>query len=308
MPLAKTRLGRLDVLKKIFRAVSYSRPGEKKQLVRRVATQFARCVYHLEAFRDKLGDPANLALQETLALRPSLMACVIHPYLNVDWRFDQKLDMISRHYKLLNGRLGALRFPPLASIILADLGSATQIRLHKSLFFEHEGEMTVSLLKSDQRLYSLTFTLGQFGAELTAYVGGLQGHRSPKAVEIYRSLTRTMHGLRPRDLLVAAFRLMCGAVGVARILAISDQKRICSNSYHCPREQIFSSFDRAWIECGGVRMDDAFFELSPCLTQRSAEDIPPRKRAQYRRRYAMVDSIAQQIGDVVSHAQRGVVP
>lgn len=79
--------------------------------MRRVATQFARCVYHLEAFRDKLGDPANLALQETLALRPSLMACVIHPYLNVDWRFDQKLDMISRHYKLLNGRLGALRFP-----------------------------------------------------------------------------------------------------------------------------------------------------------------------------------------------------
>jgi len=33
-------------------------------------------------------------------------------------------------------------------------------------------------------------------------------------------------------------------------------------------------------------------------------DIPSRKRAQYRRRYAMVDAIAQQIGDAVAKAPR----
>src|ERR1700733_14234512 len=122
MPLAENRVGRLQVLQQMLQAVSYSRPGAKKELVRRVVTRFARCAYHLEAFRDRFGDPANLALQETLALRPSLLACVIHPYLNVDWRFYQKLDAISGHYKLLNGRLGILRFPALASITLADLG------------------------------------------------------------------------------------------------------------------------------------------------------------------------------------------
>jgi uncharacterized protein VirK/YbjX len=117
-----------------------------------------------------------------------------------------------------------------------------------------------------------------------------------------------MHGLRPRDLLVTAFRLLCGSVGVARILAISDSKRICSNSYHSPGEEVFSSFDRAWIECGGVRMDDAFFELSPRFVPRSAKDIPSRKRAQYRRRYAMVDAIARQIGDTVVQASRVHAP
>jgi uncharacterized protein VirK/YbjX len=307
MPLSENRLGRFDLLKQMLHAVSYSGQGAKKQLVRRVATQFARCAYHLEAFRDKFGDPGNLALREHLALRPTLIASVIHPYLNVDWRFDQKLDAISGHYKLLTGRLGILRFPLRASIILADLADATQIRLHK-FFFWHEGELTVSLFKSDQRIYSLTFLLGQIGGELTAYAGGLQGLRSTEAVEIYRSLTHRMHGLRPRDLLVTAFRLLCGSLGVARILAISDSKRICSNSYHCPEEQIFSSYDSAWIECGGVPMDDAFFELSPRLTQRSAKDIPSRKRAQYRRRYTMVDSIAQQIGDAVARAPRVRAP
>lgn len=302
MPLPENRLGRLDVLKQILRAVSYSRPGERKPMVRRMATHFARCAYHLEEFRDKFGDRTNLALQETLALQPSLIACVLHPYLNVDWQFGQRLNAISGHYELLNGRLGILRFPPRASMLLADLGDATQIRLHKFLLFEHEGELTVSLFKSEQRLYSLTFTLGQIGAELAAYAGGLQGLRDPEAVEIYRSLTHNMHGLRPRDLLVTAFRLLCGAVGIGHILAISDNKRICSNSYHSPGEQIFSSFDRAWIECGGVPMNDAFFELSPRPTQRSAQDIPSRKRAQYRRRYAMVDAIAQQIGAAVGRS------
>jgi uncharacterized protein len=304
MPLSENRLGRLHMLKQMLHAVSSPQPGARKQLVRLVVTHFARCAYHLEAFRDRFGDPGNLALQETLALRPSLMASVIHPYLNVDWRFDQKLDAISGHYNLLTRRLGILRFPPHAAIILADLADATQIRLHKSLLFEHEGELTVSLFKSDQRLYSLTFTLGQIGAELAAYAGGLQGLGSQEAIGIYRSLTHYMHGLRPRDLLVTAFRLLCGSLGVARILAISDSKRICSNSYHCPGEQIFSSYDSAWIECGGVPMDDAFFELSPRLTQRSEKDIPSRKRAQYRRRYAMVDAIAQQIGHAVAQVPR----
>lgn len=308
MRLSENRLGRLHLLKQMLHAVSYPRPGAKKQSVRRVVTQFARCAYHLEAFRDRFGNPDNPALQETLALRPSLMACVIHPYLNVDWQFDQKLDAISGHYKLLTGRLGILHLPPAASIILADLLDATQIRLHKSLFFDHEGELTVSLFKGDERLYSLTFMLGQIGAELVAYAGGLQGLRSPEAIEIYHSMTRGMHGLRPRDLLVTAFRLLCGSLGIARILAISDRKRICSNSYHCPGDQIFLSYDSAWIECGGIPLDDAFFALSPRLTQRSAKDIPTRKRAQYRRRYAMVDAIEQQIGDAVAQAPRVQCP
>jgi uncharacterized protein VirK/YbjX len=299
---SENRLGRVDVLKRLVHAASFAHPGTKKQLRRRTATQFARCAFHLRAFRVWFGDPTNPALQETLAQRPSLIMCAIHPYLNADWRFEQKLEKISEHYRLLNGRLGILRFIPPALIVLADVGGDIQIRLHKYAYTEHEGELTISLYRGDQRLYSLTFTLGQIGAQLVAYAGALQGLGSSEALEIYRSLTHRMHGLRPRDLLVTAFRLLCCSLGVARILAISDRKRICSNSYHNSGTQIFSSFDNAWIECGGVAADDAFFELSPRVVQRAVKDIPSRKRAQYRRRYAMIDAIAQHIGDAVTHS------
>jgi uncharacterized protein VirK/YbjX len=294
-------MSRVDVLKRLLHAVSFSHPGTEKKSLRRMAAHFARCAFHLRAFRGWFGDPANPALQETLALRPSLIMCVIHPYLNADWRFEQKLEKISEHYRLLSGRLGILRFTPPAFIALADVGEAIQIRLHKYVYDEHEGELTISLYRGDLLLYSLTFTLGQIGAELVAYAGSLQGLRSSEALAIYRSLTHRMHGLRPRDLLVTAFRLLCYSLGVARILAISDRKRICSNSYHNPGTTIVSSFDNAWIECGGAAVDDAFFELSPRLVHRAAKDTPSRKRAQYRRRYAMIDAIAQQIGDAVTH-------
>jgi uncharacterized protein len=82
-------------------------------------------------------------------------------------------------------------------------------------------------------------------------------------------------------------------------LAISDRNRVCSNSYHNSGGQIFSSYVSAWTECGGVAVVDAFLEFRPRLLQRAACDAPSRKRAQYRRRYAMVDAIAQQIGDAV---------
>jgi uncharacterized protein len=298
----ENRLGRVDVLKRLLHAARFAHPGTKKRPRRQTATQFARCAFHLGAYRAWFGDPANPALQETLAQRPSLIMCVIHPYLNADWRFEQRLEKISEHYRLLNGRLGSLRFIPPAFIALADVGGDIQIRLHKYVYTEHEGELTISLYRGDQRLYSLTFTLGQIGGQLVAYVGALQGLGGSEALEIYRSLTHRMHGLRTRDLLVTAFRLLCCSLGVARILAISDRKRICSNSYHNSGTQTFSSFDNAWIECGGVAVDDAFFELSPRLVQRAAEDTPSRKRAQYRRRYAMIDAMAQQIGDAVTHA------
>jgi uncharacterized protein len=298
----ENHLERVDLLKRLLRAASFSHPGTKKPPRRRTAIHFVRCVFHLEAFRVWFCDPANPALRETLAQRPSLIMCVIHPYLNVDWRFEQKLEKISEHYRLLSERLSILRFAPPAFIALADVGGDIQVRLHKYPYTEHEGELTVSLYRSELRLYSLTFTLGKIGAQLVAYVGALQGLGSSVTLEIYRSMTHRMHGLRPRDLLVTAFRLLCCSIGVVRILAISDRKRICSNSYHNSGAQIFSSFDTAWIECGGVAVDDAFFELSPRLVRRVAKDVPSRKRAQYRRRYEMLDAMAQQIDNAMTHA------
>ena len=295
---SENRMGRIDVLKRLLRAVRYSQRDAKsiwprQRIARDFVSSAVRCAIHLERFRDWYGNPANPALQETLALRPSLITCVIRPYVNSDWQPEDRLQKIYEHYRMLSGALGILRFE---SISLAYV-EGIQIRLDKPVTHEHEGELTISLFMGELRLYSLMFTLGQIGPDRVAYAGGLQGVNSRlNAIAIYRSLTHSMHGLRPRDLLITAFRTLCCCLGVARILAISDRKRVCSNPYFSSSTKVFSSYDNAWIECGGVAVDEAFFELSPHVVRRTAIQIPLRKRAQYRRRYAMLNSVAQQIG------------
>lgn len=301
-PADTCRLGRLEVLKRLLHATSYSRPGTQPVGLRHMATHYLRCCAHLETFRDWFGNPANPALQEALVQRPSLVTCVVHPYLNRHWPAERKLDVIATHYAMLDGRLAFLRFAPAASIALADAGEGIRIQLDKPGVFEHEGELAINIFNGDQRLYSLAFTLGQRNSQRVAYAGGLQGMSGVDALDIYRSLTHRMHGLRPRDLLVSAFRMLCLCLGVTRILAISDAKRVSSSAYFESSTQVFTSYDSAWIENGGVTADDGFFELGARLVPRATEDIPSRKRAQYRRRYAMVDALSKQIGRAVERA------
>jgi uncharacterized protein VirK/YbjX len=274
---------------------------------------FVRCAAHLALFREWLGNTSNPLLEEALLQRPSLVTRVLHPYLNADWSLEHKLATISGHYETLRGPLAFLRFPVSEAITLATLGESLRILLDKPGRFEHEGELAINLFRSDSRLYSLVFTLGQINGQKVAYIGGLQGTSGPDALELYRSITHRMHGLRPRDLLVTAFRLLCVALGVSRILAISDSNRVCSQSYFKSNAQVFTSYNSVWIESGASASAGGFYELNPHYLARAAEDIPTRKRALYRRRYAMIADIATQIGAVVGRHdarpnQVGVTP
>jgi uncharacterized protein len=138
-----------------------------------------------------------------------------------------------------------------------------------------------------------------------AYVGAMQGLRSPDALEIYRQLTHQWHGLRPRDLLLTAFRRVGLALGVTRILAIDDVHRVSSHAYFASSTQVLSSYDEIWRESGGLPTTDGFFELAPTTPRREADAVPPRKRALYRRRYAMLEELDGQIdASVAANAAR----
>ena len=232
------------------------------------------------------------------------MSCIVHPYLHAFWSAQRKLEVIKDHYALLQGRLEFLRAADSHTIGMVKMGDGLQFQIEAPGPFEHEGQLVVNLVHEQLRLYSLAFTLGRMGGERVAYVGALQGLNSPCALQIYRSLTHRMHGLRPRDLLLTVFRLFCAALGIARVLAVSDQNRISSNRYFVSSSQVLSSYDVVWRENGGVATEGGFFELDTGLLQRSAEDIPARKRAQYRRRYALVAELAGQITKRVAELHR----
>ena len=128
------------------------------------------------------------------------------------------------------------------------------------------------------------------------------------ALPCARPILQRLAKVRPRDLLVTAGRLLCAALGVRRILAISDQHRVSTDAYFASSDQVFSSYDSAWTDSGCHAVEEGFFELSPQVVHRPPEDIASRKRAQYRRRYALIDDLARQISAAVALAARPEPP
>lgn len=298
-------IGSVDALKFVLEGSRFARPGTDPIPLRSVAKNFVLGALYLKTFRSWLGDRNNAALKEALYLRPSLVRSVGRPYLNAGWRATRKLEVIREHYELLRGRLDFLRFPPSCSIPLGTVAECVEVRLEKTGWSEYKGELTISLFSNSTRLYSLVFTLSRSGTGVVAYVGALQGLGRSDALEIYRRLTRLMHGLRPRDLLVAAFRLLCVSIEVKQILAISDGACVARSKYFGADVRLLSSYDSAWRENGGIPTADGFFDLDPHRVHRAMNDIPSRKRAPHRRRYSMLDDLALQISNAVEQAPIG---
>lgn len=292
----------MAVLVQLLRAVRFRREGTERIGPGRTVMHFIRCAWHLEYLRDWLASSPGSALQAMLERRPSLVTRVVHPYLNSDWPAARKLEVVAAHYALLLDRLAFLRPPIPSALTLAALGEDLRLRLGETEQFEHEGELAMHLTMGTQRLYSIAFTLGQVDDVCLAYIGALQGLHSPEALDIYRELTHRLHGLRPRDLLLNAFRSLCVQIGVERILAISDAKPVSSSPYFETHDQVLASYDRAWLDAGGRRGDGGFFELAPHRLPRTNDEMPTRKRAQYRRRYALLDDMSAQMARAVAAA------
>jgi uncharacterized protein VirK/YbjX len=242
------------------------------------------------------GDPA---LREALAQRPTLAAIVHWPYLNRQWSVGERMRALEQHYAMLTDQLAFMRFPFDRHIVLAAVDSACgrlRIVLDKPSWFMREGDVVINLFLDQERMYSLAFTLGERQGVRVAYVGAVQGRSMPHVVDVYRAMTRAAHGMRPRDLLFACFRLLCGELRVQRIYGVSDAA--CpqrSDYFGANADKVHAEYDAMWAGYGGVPDRDGFFRIDPRLPRKRSEDIVSKKRALYRRRYLMLDELSAQL-------------
>lgn len=279
-------------------------PGLSPRSLWRALRLFVGKMRWLPLVRPWYSDTSNPALLQILRLRPDIVCAADRPYINTTWTPRERLNAIQRHYRLIRGRLTFLGFAPGEQLRIGSVdldGGALDIVLDKPDWFVHEGEVTLSLFRGGLRLYSLVFLLGCQDGRRVAYIGALQGMGDANALAIYRDLTHTLHGLRPRDLLINTLRMLCAEVGIERILAVSDAHSMGSSDYFS-REKPQTTYDVAWLDHRGVDLGDGFFELPAGQVRRPHEQIPSRKRAQYRRRYEMLDALKAQMGAALNTA------
>jgi uncharacterized protein VirK/YbjX len=296
---------------RIWHACAHMHPGAGLRSLKRRAFLLVRCAQSAGALRRWHGDHTEPAFTDMLARHALVPVCTERPFVSTRWSAKDRMRVLSTHYRLADTLGSLLRFArnvdgaqPLAA--LDEIQPGLALKLEKPLWFVNEGEVSLALFAGETRLYSLLFTLGTRDGLRVAYVGALQGQGSEDAKETYKALTSEAHGLRPRDLLFTAFRQLCGELGVARILAVCDESHARRSSYFAGTDKVHFSMDEAWAEYGGTLGADGFFDIPAQVTYRTLEEIPSRKRAQYRRRYELLDALAARIAATVRSHRGGM--
>jgi uncharacterized protein len=234
------------------------------------------------------AEPAG-SLGADLRDRPGSLGIVVWPYINKDWEAPRRFDAVFEHHEAV-GQLPLLQLRLSQSRELFDLEDVfpgLRVVLDRAPWFQREGELVLNLFVREERVYSVAFSLGRHEGLRVAFVGGVQGRDIEGIGDLYKAITKKLHGARPRDFLITVLQLVCEAAGVEAILGVGDAHRHHRHPYFAANGQQTPSadYDEIWRDRGGTPLHGTGFIRVPARWEARREDeVPANKRAVYRRR------------------------
>lgn len=273
-------------------------PGTTAGAFRNRARLIGAGLFHRRRVAEMLHAPLGSGLALALQHRAELMGALVWPYQCSAWNAGPRLDRIIAHYAEID-RLGPpFPFPLDMRLVLLDLDEVYHkltIILDQPPWFMREGGLTLNLFVGNFRTFSLSFSLYRTAnGALEAVIGGVQGRAVSGVADLYRDLTGALFGMRPRDFLIEVHRIMCGAIGVERILGVSDAQRYHRHPFFAGKASM-QDYDSIWTERGGIQMEPHFYLLAVAPERRDLSTVKSNKRSLYRRRYAFLEDIEARI-------------
>ena len=123
------------------------------------------------------------------------------------------------------------------------------------------------------------------------WIGAMQGPNVDDAKDLVKRITKKCHAYRTKNLILYAAQSVARSIGVKKIFAVTNEGYYANNHVRQDRK-LKTSFSDFWTEAGGTpTADKRFFELPLIETRKTVEEIPSHKRAQYRRRFALLDEL-----------------
>lgn len=254
----------------------------------------------LGALHNAMSEPL---LREVLQAHPRLYEKVYRQYLVCGLPPRARTRLVCGHYLLACERFSTVQLRAIylqhgIDICVVAAGNQNYtVRLRYVDQFEKEGELTLELLGSQgERVYCASFSLIHLhDAALGAIIGCLQGPSLPSddARALIKQVTKALHGLRPKVLMISLVQMLCDTLGVRRLFGVRNAGHV----YHCilnKRRRVKMDYDATWTEMG-CRMGTQLAEIPLRPHHRSLDEIKSHKRSQYARRYALMDDLHAQI-------------
>ena len=190
-------------------------------------------------------------------------------------------------------------------LTLGTLTDGTRIVLSLNGVSFHEGLWQVALVAADgTRLYSIGFGLTD---DRTLLMGNVQGPSlKDDGLDRIRDATHAAHGMRPPHLLVHALRVLAAAWGATRLQGVDPENHV-KGKWNLRDSRLRFDYRGFWAEHEGVRDDSGNWTLPLGTALRPLEEVPTKRRAMYRRRYAMLDALQVAV-DTLADARHAVAP
>lgn len=263
-------------------------------------------VRHLHSLLPLLLAPRGGNLQRLVATYPEILGIVLTKYVSTNWDTSTRVARLVNHHRTVAEIGGAIDFAPgneVELIRIAPIDLRYRITLDQPRWLLREGSLIIHLWDGVDRIFHLGFCLSTENGERVAYIGSLQGRKEVDihnyTIDIlnrYRMFSKAACGMRPRDFVVEVFKMLCKALDIKQIRAVSD--------FNHPQRQaipdIKLSYDEVWKERGGKRGDDGFFILPITANRRAISDLTAKKRAMYIKRYSMLTAVEQTLRAALS--------
>lgn len=155
-----------------------------------------------------------------------------------------------------------------------------------------EGLLSVMLNLDGEPLYQIIFWITpNRDGEWSMWIGAMQGPRFDDSKEVIKRITKKCHAYRTKNLVLFVAQAVARALNLQHIYAVTNYGYYANNHVRVDRK-LKTSFSDFWQEAGGWATNDRRFDELPLIEiRKTMEEVPTRKRAVYRKRFALLDEI-----------------
>lgn len=283
---------------------------QNKREVRRMWVFVARCFRHHRDIKKLLGwFHENGVRERILAERAFPVEQVTRAFFYNQSTFQERMELVKNHFALVEKIFKTeYQYDILTSYhhgialwTARDEGEKWYCELAFSDGQRKEGMCSLDMHLGEHSLYQMIFWLGyDRQGEEALFIGAMQGPNMENARDVVKAVTKRSHAYRTKNLILYMTRAFARAAGIKHIYAVSNHGYYANNHVRADRK-LKTDFGAFWQEAGGWQTeDDRWFELPLTEARKTMEEVPTRKRAVYRRRFAFLDEVDEEITQSVN--------
>lgn len=224
-----------------------------------------------------------------MQMRSSFAYPLVHRFLDKRFGAKKRFALMQDNLNFLQQKFTALAGEQSACISFGEVVEGFEMVLKLNQYQAMEGYFALELRETaqDRLIYLLTFAK----LEQALLIAVIQGPNFADSKEIVKLLTKKCHGLRPAYLMVEAMKSLTKTLGFEQLLGIPQKYQNKSRIVQSKRYTV--DYDAIFGESGGNLAE--YWQLPLQLECKNLEQIESKKRSMYRKRYAMLENLQQNI-------------